>query len=174
MQLTLFRHGIAQIRDGVTPDEKRKLTPKGIRRTELSAKGLASCCMDVSLIITSPKVRAQQTADITSEVLNVPVVTEQSLAQDKLAPILQMLKQYDENHLLLVGHEPTFTELAEYLCGKDPIAEHEQGAMGYLILKKAGAMSLQIERHGTRLNRPAQMQWLLPPNVLRTLGAPGI
>lgn len=170
MQLTLFRHGIAQVRDGVTPDADRKLTPKGVRRTELSLIGLATCCMDVSLIITSPKVRAQQTADIASEVLNVPVLTEQSLAQEKLTPILQMIKQYDENHLMLVGHEPTFTELAEYLCGKRPVSEHGQRAMGYLILKKAGAMSLQIERHGTRLNRPAQMQWLLPPVVLRALG----
>jgi phosphohistidine phosphatase len=165
MQLTLFRHGIAQLRDGVTPDADRKLTTKGIQRTQLAAMGLASCCMDVGLILTSPKVRALQTAELASEVLNVSFEIVDCLAREELSAIVHAIEQHDQTHLMLVGHEPTFTELAAYLC-----TAPGQSASTCLTLKKAGALSLEVDRHGNHLKRPGHLLWLMGPGVLRQLG----
>lgn len=167
MLLTLLRHGIAQVRDGIIADADRKLTAKGVQRTQASAMGLASCCMGVELILTSPKIRALQTAQIASEVLDVRHAIETTLAQEELPLILQMLEQHAENHLMLVGHEPTFTQLAQYLCSTAPL-EHQ--ALPGMTLKKAGALQIELDRTGTHLRRPGKLLWLIQPSVLRQLG----
>ncbi|MFG0250603.1 MAG: phosphohistidine phosphatase SixA [Phycisphaeraceae bacterium JB051] len=169
MQLTLFRHGIAQPREASLPDADRQLTTKGIERTMLAAKGLAVCCTDVSLILTSPKIRARQTADIASEILDVNVQICDELAKDDLQAIVKSVGQFEVPHILLVGHEPTFTELASELCS-EPARCKKQCGQSSIVLKKAGALSLSLNRNGQRLRRPGQLLWLMQPNILRKLG----
>ena len=167
MRLTLLRHGIAQIRDGIILDAKRKLTAKGIKRTQASLMGLVVCCMDVDLILSSPKLRALQTAEMASEILDTPMQIEQSLAQEDLSLIINALEHQSVEHLMLVGHEPTFTELAHYLCSTDSIAAKSSP---FLVLKKAGALQMDIQRNGSHLRQPGTLQWLMQPGVLRLLG----
>ncbi|MBN4060951.1 histidine phosphatase family protein [bacterium AH-315-I18] len=174
MQITLFRHGIAQNCDDVLDDADRQLTPKGIKRTKLSAIGLANCCKDANLILTSPKIRARQTAEIAADVLQLPIQIEQSLSQRNLAPIIGAIQQMDQKHIILVGHEPTFTELAQYLCGQESLDTWAKGQEVFLTLKKAGALSLEVDRRGARLSPGARLLWLLPPSLLGSLGKPMI
>ncbi len=169
MQLTLFRHGIAQPREASIPDADRQLTTKGIDRTIQAAKGLAVCCTDVQLILTSPKIRARQTADIASDVLDVTVKTCNVLAGDDLDAIAKTLGQYQEQHIMLVGHEPTFTDLTSYLCSEPARCKKECGQSS-LVLKKAGALSMVLNQNGQRLRRPGQLLWLMQPSILRKLG----
>ncbi|MAX23118.1 MAG: phosphohistidine phosphatase SixA [Phycisphaeraceae bacterium] len=169
MQLTLFRHGIAQPREASIPDADRQLTTKGIDRTIQAAKGLAVCCTDVQLILTSPKIRARQTADIASEILDVKVQISDVLAKDDLDAIAKTVGEFEEEHIMLVGHEPTFTELASYLCS-EPARCKKACGQSSLVLKKAGALSLSLNRNSQRLRRPGQLLWLMQPSMLRKLG----
>jgi phosphohistidine phosphatase len=169
MQLTLFRHGVAQPREASIPDKDRQLTTRGIERTLLAAKGLAVCCPDVDLILTSPKIRARQTADIASEVLDVRTEICDELAAEDLDAIVAAVGQYELDHIMLVGHEPTFTDLASYLCSEPARCKRDCGQSS-LILKKAGALSLEINRNSQRLRRPGHLLWLIQPGILRKLG----
>lgn len=166
MLLTLLRHGIAQVRDGIIPDHQRQLTPKGIQRTQAALMGLARCCTGVDLILTSPKLRALQTAEMASEILDAPCHVAECLGQEELLPIVQCLEKQTVEHVMIVGHEPTFTELAEYLCSSD----HADVSSPCMVLKKAGAMQLELSRNGTHLRRGASLLWLMQPNTLRMLG----
>ena len=168
MKLTLLRHVIAQIRDGIMLDAERKLTSKGVQRTQQALIGLATCCMDVDVILTSPKLRALQTAQMASEILDVSVHVENSLAQEDLLAIIKTLEMHPVDHVMIVGHEPTFTQLAQYLCTSQNATDVISPMM---VLKKSGAMQLELERTcAGHLRRPGCLLWLLQPSILRVLG----
>lgn len=119
MKIVLVRHAAAIERSGSVPDEKRYLTPEGrayFRRTAgtMRKKGTAP-----DLILTSPLLRAVQTADILAESLEYagPLA-----AVDELEPgfdlrrLEQLLDRYPQvGELVLVGHEPDLSDLAATL-----------------------------------------------------------
>jgi phosphohistidine phosphatase len=158
MQLVLFRHGIAEAREANVPDADRALTKKGLKRTKAAAAGLTTLIDPPEAILTSPKVRAYQTAELAGEALAQDVTQWDLLAEADAEELAHALKQRAEASLVLVGHEPTFSELIELLCyGR----RH-----GQTELKKAGCAILDAPfTHGDR----ATLQALLPPRVLRTL-----
>src|SRR5215469_4808978 len=70
-ELCLMRHGIAVMRTGIAglDDAKRPLTPDGRARMKAIARGLRAAGFVPSWIVTSPLVRAQQTAEIVAKVM---------------------------------------------------------------------------------------------------------
>ncbi len=164
MEILLFRHGIAEPRGGEKPDADRMLTPRGIERTVTAAKGLARVADCPQAILTSPKVRALQTANILAEVFNKTHEICELLAESEASEILRFLKTRQEDMILLVGHEPAMSELALLLCA-------DTNAPGFLELKKAGC--ILVEAPIRRNEQPGQgsLCWLIPPRVLRALAA---
>ena len=78
LELYLIRHGLAEERGKDWPDDsKRPLTPEGIARLRKEARGLNEIGVGFDQIVTSPLVRARQTAEVFSEELkaNPPIVT---------------------------------------------------------------------------------------------------
>ena len=73
IEICFFRHGIAVDREdpSVTSDAARPLTDEGIRKTRLAAEGLKRMDIAFDRILTSPWLRAAQTASILSEVLSL-------------------------------------------------------------------------------------------------------
>jgi len=162
MQILLFRHGIAEPRSADKPDSDRMLTPRGIERTITAANGLARIADCPQVILTSPKLRALQTANILAEVFNKSPQIVQELAEGSAEQILQVLKKYSEDYVLLVGHEPAMSELAILLCAQGQSPD-------FLELKKAGCILLESPLRRDESSGRSSLCWLMPPRVLRTL-----
>jgi phosphohistidine phosphatase len=107
-----LRHGDAEQGNG--DDSARQLTSKGERQAEAAGRALAALGTHVDLCLTSPKVRAEQTARIASEPLGLEVETSDALAGGPFDP-LQLVA--GRGSVLLVGHEPDFSNAVANLTG---------------------------------------------------------
>ncbi|GAB4538859.1 MAG: phosphohistidine phosphatase SixA [Pleurocapsa sp.] len=151
MEVYLIRHGIAAERGTYADDEQRPLVEKGRSKTTKVANKLLSAGLKFDLVLTSPLVRAYQTAEILQQVGLTPKIQ----AFDPLKPDgdigrwLEWQQQwYQENpdrKLALVGHQPDLGNWAELLVW-GTIKEQ-------LVLKKAGVIGLQMPDIGTPLCR---------------------
>ncbi len=168
MQLILFRHGPAGRPDPSRwPDDRaRPLTPQGEEKTRAAARGLARTLPDAATVWTSPLVRAIRTAEILTRELDArgPRTVAALASGGSERALLELLAaaaaKDPECTLVLVGHEPDLGRLAGSLLG---------GAGRALPLKKAGACALSFD--GAPGTTPGDLDWFLPPRLLRALGA---
>src|SRR5438552_17392242 len=121
-QLYLIRHGIAEERGDAWPDDnKRPLTEEGMNRLRKSIRGLARAGIWFDVILTSPLVRARQTADIVASVFEPRphIVAIESLAPDGCYPdvLNDLEKQTRRQKIALVGQQPSSGALAARLAG---------------------------------------------------------
>ncbi|OUL37083.1 phosphohistidine phosphatase SixA [Nostoc sp. T09] len=163
MELYLIRHGIAEERAAEIKDEERVLTKEGRQKTKKVAQRLVQLDLHFDLIVTSPLVRARQTAEILVEA----GLSSQMEECHYLAPggnIKIWLKNWLEprnyaqnTQIALVGHEPDLSQWAEILLWGE--------AKASLVLKKAGMIGIKLPEIGSPLGR-SQMFWLTPPKYL--------
>lgn len=162
MQLYMIRHGIAADPAAYAHDGDRPLTPEGERKTAKLAKQLHKMQIHFDLVLTSPLLRAQQTAKI----LQAAGLSAKIEASPHLAPAgdikdwlkwLELKKEEGCKSLALVGHQPNLGDWAEILLwGK---------ATGSLVVKKAGVIGLTLPELGSPLAR-SQLFWLTAPKLL--------
>jgi phosphohistidine phosphatase len=163
MELYLIRHGIAEEKDLGIKDEERSLTEEGRQKTEKVAQKLVKLGLNFDLILTSPLVRARQTAEILiAEKLSSQLEESSHLAPDGeisswLKDWLKPKKYSPNTQLALVGHEPGLSSWAEILLWGE-VKES-------LVLKKAGMIGIKLPETGSPLGR-SQMFWLTPPKYL--------
>lgn len=171
-ELLLLRHGIAEERGDGLDDAQRSLTPEGRDRTRAQLRHLEQLGLCCDLVLSSPLVRARQTAELAVAEGLAPEL-ELAAALAPLADPLPLLERWlgpvsprpGWRRLALVGHEPDLSTLAALLIGV-PMALAPQA----LQLKKAGAALLQWSSPPPAgLLGSARLQLLLPPRVL--LGA---
>lgn len=165
MRLYLMRHGIAIDRDDpdCPPEAERHLTTKGIQRTRDAAEGLAEMGIAPDLLLTSPYVRAVQTAEIVCEALKIDSKTLQ--ATDALKPeaepsrIAEELSRLHFDEAICFGHAPHLDDFIAYALGASaPIT----------TLKKGGVACLDMQT----LSPPAgQLRWLLTAKLLRDVAS---
>jgi phosphohistidine phosphatase len=104
----LLRHGEAERGDG--DDDARRLTPKGERQSEAAGRALAALGASIDACLTSPKVRAAETARLACGALGVEPEVAAELAQDGFDSLALAAGRGD---VMLVGHNPGFpSELA--------------------------------------------------------------
>ncbi|NEO87849.1 MAG: phosphohistidine phosphatase SixA [Spirulina sp. SIO3F2] len=143
MDLFLIRHGIARDRALCSSDAERPLTSTGKKRTQKVAQRLADCGARFDLILTSPLLRAKQTADI----LLAAGLSQAVEVFTPLAPMgdLQLWVNWNQvytyHSVALVGHQPDLGLWAEQL-----IWAH---APEKLIVKKAGVIGLKVGDRGS-------------------------
>src|SRR5688572_24060419 len=139
IEICFFRHGIALDRDDptATSDPERPLTEEGIRKTRAAAEGLQRMDTPFDRILTSPWLRASQTAAILSEVLVLPAARElPELAGDRTpSDLLAALARDHGKRNLLVGHEPLLSATAVQILGGE----------WALDLKKSGACAVLVD-----------------------------
>jgi len=166
LELYLVRHAVAALRGPDYPDDgERPLTPEGVERWRRAAAGLREIGMAVDVIVTSPLVRAQETAEILAATLKPKprlTVAEALAPGRKPAEALALIAKYaaaprGASRLALVGHEPDLGELAARLLG----------ARGTIEFKKGAVCRLDVDR--AMPAGPAVLRWFLPPRVLRGL-----
>jgi phosphohistidine phosphatase len=130
----LLRHGEAE--DG-SPDAERKLTEKGERQARNAGAALAKIGVKVDACLSSPKVRAADTARLACEQLGVEVRLEPKLAGGPFDP--EALATGLGENVLLVGHDPDFSMAVHSLTGaqvrmkKGGVAGLERGELKVLM-----------------------------------------
>jgi phosphohistidine phosphatase len=107
----LLRHGEAE--DG-SPDEARRLTPKGEEQARAAGAALKALGVELELCLTSPRVRAEQTARLACEPLDVEVSIDDRLSGGPI-DAEELAAGLDE--VLLVGHDPDFSMAVHDLTG---------------------------------------------------------
>lgn len=159
MHLLLLRHGIAEDHSHDGTDAARRLTEEGVRKTRKAVAGLASIIDPPQAILTSPKRRAHETAQLAAEQFSLPCETVDLLAAEQPRAIADMLRSRNKTSLILVGHEPTLSWLAELLCTGEC-------RRGFVRLKKAGCICLDARLDGDG----TQILWSATARMLRALG----
>ena len=163
MNLYVLRHGIAV--DPGSPefpnDADRPLTPKGERKLQQITEAMLALELSFDLILSSPYVRARQTAEIVAEAFGARRKLEFSDAltpagsPKKLIEFLNGLRPSPED-VLLSGHEPYLSGLISLLLS---------GAPGLsVVMKKGGLCKLGVEQ--LKPGRCARLEWLLTPKQM--------
>ncbi len=161
LELYLIRHGLAGEHGSYPHDHERPLTEEGQKKTRQVAQRLADLGLKFDLILTSPLVRARQTADILVNAgLSKQLQESGYLADGDLDGWLAWLKTWKSTSgkpLALVGHEPSLSRWAESLVfGR---------SLGSFELKKAGILGLLLPDQVAPVGR-STLFWLTPPRLL--------
>jgi len=157
MKLYFLRHGQAGDREDWAGDDfYRPLTTDGVKRMEREAETIEELDLELEIIITSPLVRAKQTAEIVAKKLKMKdrIVEDHDLGLDftfeRLRDILAGHR--DKKAIMLVGHEPSMSRTIGQLVGGARI-DFKKGALACVDLNDASAPA-------------GELAWLIPPRVL--------
>jgi phosphohistidine phosphatase len=165
MEIYAVRHGIAIDREDpkCPPDPERYLTEEGIEKTKRVAAAVAALGASPDLLLSSPYVRAMQTAEIFASALDY---SKQKIRRtDLLLPgaepslfFRELAKDKQTSTLFVFGHAPQLDDIiAAALGAKQHITS----------LKKAGVALIELKR----VSPPnGQLVWLAPPKLLRRAG----
>lgn len=163
VELYIVRHAIAAERGPEWPDDsKRPLTERGVERFREIVDGLVWLDAQIEVVLTSPLVRARQTAEYVASGLpsKPPLAVVDALAPGHVAAeIMEQVAREARGHkrVAAVGHEPDLGELVAWLLG----------SRRAIPMKKGGVCRIDLDsltaRHGT-------LVWHLPPKALRKLG----
>ncbi len=158
----LVRHAIAFERGQDWPDDARRpLTHKGAARMREVVDGLLALDVELDLVVTSPFVRAKQTADLLIAGWPEPpaLVVSAALAPGALpTSVTDVLSQHTQAEgVALVGHEPGLGELAAWLIG----ARHP------LKFKKGGVARIDVPM--LPVSGSGELIWMATPKMLRAM-----
>jgi phosphohistidine phosphatase len=156
-ELYLLRH--AHAGDPMTwdgPDDRRPLSDKGEKQADRLGRFLAGIGFQPDALISSPKARALQTAEIVGLRLGLTVAVDDHLGEplglDELELVLRSAG--DPGRTVIVGHDPDFSELVEVLCD-----------ISGLPMRKGTLARIDV-------GRPLEpgggaLRWLVPPDLLK-------
>lgn len=160
MELYLIRHAdaLALGERGITDDAERPLSEQGEDQVRALAQGLKSKGVQLDAIISSPLVRAKQTADLLlrdwSPAPPEMHVCDALLPEAKPRRLMKFLKGLKGERIALVGHVPHLPYLAAWLIG---------GKNAQLDLAKAGVAHISIE-NGFPDKGEGVLKWIVPPD----------
>jgi phosphohistidine phosphatase len=162
MDVFVLRHGEAGNRQKLmVADTKRTLTEAGRKEVEEIAKRLSRLKLKPDRIITSPLVRARETAEIVAKVQ----ASDKPEEWDELKPegdrqqfYSKLSKLKSDSSAMIVGHEPYLSTM---------ICEVIGAPGGRLVLKKGGLARVRIDSLSPRV--AGELRWLLSPGLLKKL-----
>jgi phosphohistidine phosphatase len=165
MEIYVVRHGIAIDREDpkCPPDPERYLTEEGVEKTKRVAAAVAALGANPDLLLSSPYVRAMETAEIFASALDY---SKQKIRRtDLLLPgadpslfFRELAKDKQTSTLFVFGHAPQLDDIIAAALG----SKHH-----ITSLKKAGVALLELKR----VSPPnGQLVWLAPPKLLRRAG----
>ncbi len=168
MKIYLVRHGIAVDRIGgqIRCDAERPLTDEGREETERVALGLRKMGVRPEHLVSSPLVRARQTAEIFASVfdlkqhLSICEALSPSGKASQIFNFLADLKKVDE--VALFGHQPDMTGLAQALLWAPELD---------IPFKKAGCCRIDVYDMPPRT--PGTLKWHLSPRIAVTMAQTG-
>ena len=150
MNIYLLRHAEAIERMEDSEDAVRWLTPKGRKSIVKAAGQLRKLHVRPELVVTSPLVRAVQTAELCAAIIDCKALLQADAAlapegnAERVSKLIRNLKKVDE--LMLVGHEPLLGLVAAELLGMPQPP----------VLGKASCLALELRG---KAGKPAQFLW---------------
>jgi len=156
-ELHFLRHASAADRESwEQPDELRPLTEKGRRQAERLGRLLAAAGFAPDAVLTSPLVRARETAEIVAGLVGVGVRIEPRLGEPlDLVTLDAILDDAGSpRRPIVVGHDPDFSEIVTELVGGSPIP-----------MRKGALARVDVER--PLAPGAGELRLLLPPDLLR-------
>ncbi|MCU0497024.1 MAG: phosphohistidine phosphatase SixA [Anaerolineae bacterium] len=156
MKLYFLRHAHAEDATGVLSDHDRKLTSKGVKAAGVVARLLHALEVEPDQIFTSPRLRAQQTAEIVATTLGLTIeVRDEVNFGFGIESVKKLIERFDDDsEVMFVGHEPTFSLTIGEITG------------GRVQMKKAGIARVDLL---TRQPLKGELVWLIPPKVTGVL-----
>jgi phosphohistidine phosphatase len=158
MQIYLLRHGIAEDVSASGRDADRQLTAEGRKRLASILKRAAGAGVEPSLILSSPLIRARQTAEIAAKTLGgTHQIVQTKVLEPGGEPELvweELRARRAEPRVLLCGHEPLFGRLAAYLLSSAALE---------IDFKKGALLRIDCESLGPRPR--GTLKWFLPPKL---------
>jgi len=163
MQIYFLRHANAgEPKLNPAKDEQRPLDELGVEQSYVVGRALRALELKVDAVVSSPLVRAKQTASIVAGEIGQEhkLVTDDALRPD--APyeqFEQLLARYKgKEAIMIVGHNPSQTEfLNRLVTGEDSEA----------VELKKGAVA-RVDKDG---RKPAVLKWMMPPKLVRAIQA---
>ncbi len=156
MHIYFLRHGIAED-VAVGSDRARALTTEGALQMQIEARAMKRLGVKIDTLLTSPFVRARQTAAIIAEVLGHEAISEPLLASGMAPQALSpLLERYSGQRIMIVGHEPDLSSTISWMIG------------GGSISMKKGALALVELPDDQELD--GILLWLAAPKLLRAIG----
>lgn len=160
MKIYILRHGeAAEHGDPRYKENERPLTAKGIQRTKQLAEYLEDLEIGFDRILSSPLIRARQTAEIVAGKLGKPVELTDALtpsgSMKDLVDQIAGLRPVPES-VALVGHEPYLSGFISLLCIGSPDLP--------IKLKKGALCRLDVER--VISGKCATLEWLIQPRLV--------
>jgi phosphohistidine phosphatase len=155
LELYLLRHAHAGDPAGwLGDDDLRPLSRRGRRQAQALGEFLAARGFTLDLLISSPRVRARETAELVGDEIAATVTIDDRLGSPlDLVDLSALLDDLGGQRVMLVGHDPDFSELAAALAGA-----------GRLRLRKGALARFDVELPLDPLG--ATLRWLLPPDLL--------
>jgi phosphohistidine phosphatase len=167
MELYIFRHGLSPTLQeaGVKFDAERPLSAEGREKTRKCAEGMRALGIEVDLILSSPFLRAKETAVIAHDELKVESAVDYSpalaIALDVEPAVEELIARFKTHKsIMIVGHEPHLTSLIGRVCGDSKLR---------VELKKAGLVKIEIIDASRELR--GYLHWLVSPKILMAAAA---
>jgi len=160
MNLYFLRHAVAVERGapGYSDDSQRPLTAEGRKKMRRIAKGIKALKLSFDLVLSSPYVRARETAEMVSSKISLT----ENLAPG--APFEKLIREINARspkprNVLLVGHEPDLSRMVSFLLAgrRDVPMDFKKGGLCCISAGKLPAAGC------------ATLQWFLAPSQLRML-----
>lgn len=166
MELYFLRHAKAAPRGPAWGgrDSRRPLMASGRKKMRTITEGMRALDLSFDLILTSPYLRARQTAQIVAEVWNLEKELRTSTHLVPEADPKKLIEELEHRHgskqsILLVGHEPSLGRILSMLaCGNFRLS---------VALKKASLGKVVVGKFES--NPRATLEWLLTPGQLLLL-----
>jgi phosphohistidine phosphatase len=155
MKLYFLRHAEASY-DAPT-DHDRPLTPHGIERTEVAARVMHKLGIAPQHIFSSPRLRAEQTAEIVAKALGEEVeINEEVNFNFSVESVITLLGGLgdDADEVMFVGHNPSMSEVVSLLTGAE------------LSLKKGGLARVDVS---SAASLDGELVWLIAPKLFDIL-----
>jgi phosphohistidine phosphatase len=161
MELFVLRHGIALTAGeaGVRDDSERPLSAEGREKMARIAAGMKRVGVEVDLVLSSPFLRAKETAVIAHDAVArgscLEFTTALASGADGQLILAELKKRYrNARSIMVVGHEPDLSSLIAQITGL---------GRGQVEMKKGGLAKIAIAGYTREL--AGSLEWLVPPKI---------
>jgi phosphohistidine phosphatase len=159
MELYILRHGIAEDEKPGQRDSERALTDEGRRKLREVLRVAERAGLNPDLMISSPYLRAVQTAEVAKDVLRYKGTLSQTPAlipSSEPATVWHEVRTHrDASSIILVGHEPLLSQVVGYMLGAPALQ---------VDLKKAAIVRIDLDNFGAHPR--GVLKWMLTPKLV--------
>jgi phosphohistidine phosphatase len=165
--LILFRHGKSDWEASFNRDHDRPVAERGRQASQTMGRWLAAVDQVPNLAITSSAVRAKTTLELAAAAgqWGCPTQVTDELYEATVEAVLRVIHQQPEGHhsLMLVGHEPTWSDTLTYLMG---------GGMVRMPTAAMACLRFEVDHWAQVGHGRGTLLWLMLPKLLTSLPLP--